>query len=601
MTPARRRDLAAGAMAGASAVLAAAGVACVVWGAHRGFDVTDEGFYALETIHPTEPAQTQFGRIQHLLMGDAPTLLGLRLVRLVIVLAAAAVLVLGVRAWLARHAPADAAATRRRTAAVAALAVAGALLSWSQYPQAVSYNSLVNACLLVVCGLVAWGTRWTGPPGWPAVRAFLAGSACAVCALLKIPAGAALFAAVLAATAFSGERGAKGLVASLGAEMAGVAAGFALCFVAVVPFRDFVAGLRAGAELAAGGHHGARKLLGRFASDLFASGLGTLVEYAPLFVLVAAVFVARRRSRDDAPPSERLPALVTALALVLFAGCVAAQGHWISGTPIPSFAIHPHVAALGALVLLIAAAPRDAAPPGDGASAAAGPRPWVLFAFLACAPFLVVLGTDNPPSRHVLQSAAPLLVLAGLLALSTDVKWRTWLTLPAVTLTLTGLASVQFVQGYVFDPYGAVGPTLFDESAHVAGCPPLDGIRLHPDAARLVTRMRAAIRAASPAEEQPAVIGLFDVPGLVYAAGARSPGLHWYSRHRADEDARAIAKLAPEVRDRAVLLVTRNQQARVDAVIAAAGLQFPQGYSLAETIDSPYHRGGIEVWVPKTR
>ncbi|MBN4066178.1 hypothetical protein JYT51_02490, partial [Candidatus Amoebophilus asiaticus] len=127
----------------------------IVWGTNKGFDLTDEGYYMLGYTNPYEnwPKLTFFHMVGSILFGWLdPGILGYRIIRLILTIFSSVVFASGFIKWIK--------ATGIYTApfiinsrSIYAFVLLGSLISYSIYPQTLSYNTLTLILLQLSVGL----------------------------------------------------------------------------------------------------------------------------------------------------------------------------------------------------------------------------------------------------------------------------------------------------------------------------------------------------------------------------------------------------------------------------------------------------------------
>jgi hypothetical protein len=101
------------------------------------------------------------------------------------------------------------------------------------------------------------------------------------------------------------------------------------------------------------------------------------------------------------------------------------------------------------------------------------------------------------------------------------------------------------------------------------------------------------------------VIGLYDMPGIVYALGGRSPGMPWWTMGYPGSRAlmeRGLSLADPGRVRRAFILQTAASTAWLQS-LQPEGIHFPDDYELGGTFTIPYSWAKEEVkwWRPKAR
>lgn len=570
-----------------------------VWGIDRGFCITDEGFFLAEMSRTSEWRLSLFGDVcRALCLGQVESVQPGRIARLVVTAAAAAAFGWGWARWATAVLPAHAAAWLRPVRTVPTALVAS-LAAWGYYPQSISYNTVTMAgCLVAGGGMLAHlaaavepacaaGRRRLSTAGWT-----LAPSAAAAVWVLpaKAPSAAVLLIAS-GAVAFVRPSGAHRLAAPAWWS-AGVAAGVAGVWSFVcTPGEWWRSTMNLSRELTAN-DHGPKRLI-----DLQWAGVsGTLemfvqIHGTSLLLLAGALAVLRYGS---AWRGRR------ALAASIGAAAAAAQfvggSGWESVRDVRTSVAHLMFGLVSVVLCGVLGSPAPAHPPGS-ADRSRTPRTQGLGVMLLL-PIVGMAGTDLTIDYWFLQYGAPwvaVLVTATVAVLCI----RPGPTAVAAAVSATVLLSgVQAVHGFVLRPYRVTGESggLLSLTTTVESPPRLRGLRLDPEQARYFRELEAVVSDGGRAP--PPLIAVHDMPGVVYALGARAAGSTWMFRRRSGANTKSLLAEPPAELRRAWILRSTKRAPEDPAFLRDAGLRFPDGYSLAARVEDPYYGGHVEVWRP---
>jgi hypothetical protein len=228
---------------------------------------------------------------------------------------------------------------------------------------------------------------------------------------------------------------------------------------------------------------------------------------------------------------------------------------------------------------------------------------------LVSVPFWGWLGAHNSLEVNTLFQLTPwvLLVLIG----AERAAARASLPLPRalVPLLLQGLALVFLWSGVVAQPYRQVKP-LYELTKEVKVGPDRSVLLMDSKSGSLINQTRAILKKADFKTHDP-ILAFYDVPGLAFAVGGRSPGMATYSGwvgvHEgtgivmAERNAEALMKIELSDLKRSIIFQTPNSEA-FSAALSSRGIHFPGDYELLGTVPLPPQRGEgeLKIWKPRS-
>jgi hypothetical protein len=221
---------------------------------------------------------------------------------------------------------------------------------------------------------------------------------------------------------------------------------------------------------------------------------------------------------------------------------------------------------------------------------------------LGTLPFAGALGTGNPIFYNIVFYMTPWFGLFLLLLLFISKLHRSDAILLGGMLTITIFISTQVISAGLFAPY-RLNTGVWDQTrATEIGHPPTI-LKLDPETKQFFNRIRLMAQeyGFKPGDD---VLGFFDMPGVVFALGGRSPGTPWYPGC-GYKGARAFAEKAlflvpPERLKRAFILET-SDSAKCMPDLAKFGINFPGDYILCGelTIPYPWTKETVRFWKPR--
>ncbi len=192
--------------------------------------------------------------------------------------------------------------------------------------------------------------------------------------------------------------------------------------------------------------------------------------------------------------------------------------------------------------------------------------------------------------------AAALLAVAELMRV-----WGTRLIFPAVAVPMAVYAVAQLVHGQIIMPYMYPRP-LWENTVPTAIGAEGNELLVDPDTSQVITTTREILtRHGFKAGDD--IFCFFNVPGLVYAVGGRSPVIPWYfGRIYVGNPVEEYHMQAagPERRANA-WIITQADVEQFREHFVRGGINFPEGYEQIGTLKN--HQSGLPlgIWKPRTR
>ncbi len=238
-----------------------------------------------------------------------------------------------------------------------------------------------------------------------------------------------------------------------------------------------------------------------------------------------------------------------------------------------------------------------------------GPRPasdgrlqqcaWIVV--LLTLPLVCSFGSTNTPYVSALHSTvfwvAGLLLAAGQIGMNLGVPWFT----SGVAILLSLCAAGQIFSGQFLRPY-MYQPSIWRQTEAVAIGYPSTTLRVDPALARFIRDVRATLveNGYSPGDD---VFGFFNLPGVIFAVGAKEPGAPWYYGtwyHQDDTDGGKLRRVPLERRKRA-WIVTQADVRPFRSHFLECGIDFPDGYTMIGRTINPTTGLEIGIWKPRAR
>lgn len=583
-------------------LLALAALAVMIWALPRGFDITDEGFYLLNFRYPVE-YETSFSTF-HLIVAR---MLGLanaspftaRAVGLGTSVLGTIVFGLSLAAWLRATTAPEGRRWVSQPGLVVSFVLLGALLVFSVFPRAISYNGLTSLALLLSAAAVLAALR--RGPGAATWQLLSIGFVLGLDVFVKASSAALLFGGAVVVLAWywrsSGWRVLLRAAVLLGL---GLALGFGLYFVVVEPFglwrRNFVQEM---AVIQSQGRYSMADLLPKYISSAAQVLIFLVFPLGPVLVALAGLTWWWPR---------RVPAAWHWLALLVMGGGLGAfllmealQRRWYSNAISNNLETLPLLLALVAITALIVAIEvtlsKNHAPPATAVPVATAQQ-WPVGLWLLGLPLLAAAGTINDLRLNMLVDMAPWFGLLLILVSQFRLAWLpVWV--PAVLLLSPACyAAEQIIWGILWTPYN-MAATMAAQTVPLKTAGVTGPLQVDPGTVEFVTQVEKLLVAGGFRPGDP-LLAFYDLPGLVYLCGGVSPGTAWYFPSRDARNCHALDITTQPLR-KACILLNQPLGDKLKACLHEHGLAFPENYRLVGTVLSSYQSEyrRVRVYAPQ--
>jgi hypothetical protein len=565
-------------------------LATTVWAARRGWDFLDGGTYYLSYKFPADVVdiETSYqipGGVMFRAVGE--NIFRFRVLSWLFVVGAAWVFYRGFRHQLQSFWPEETVLKSLRGVGVCLL-LAG-LAPFITAPAALTYNSLNAVCLLVALSLLLSATAnvlRTGASDWR-TRIKIAG-ACLVTGgqiFIKPPTSLFLFGAIFGFCLLSPFLPRQ----------------FKIWFIAVLVAIGFVGGalisglfgsrsaltLRTTNLLLLSRNSAyTHELLNRIGKNLV--DLGALVASdlrLPATVLVIAIVVIslnRRRTLGI----RNLAACFGAAVFLSWLGVAIHERLWEAGydyfarAALCRFYIEAALLSGAMAVLLACFVSVTSSLPATGAQITVHLA--LLWTMLMLIPFAGAFGTTNPIYLNAAFQAPFWMAAIALAVVSMARRCGNPSLVPIVLLPIAAFATAQFINGHVLHPY-ALRTDLFKQDTATTS--------------RFITATRRILETNGfkPGDD---IFAFFNLPGLVFAVGGRSPVIPWYFGriYGGDKIEETYMLRAGDERRQHAWIITQADATLFKEHYRRGGLDFPDHYTIIGELTNPSTAMDIKIW-----
>lgn len=609
----------------------AAVVAMFAWASVRGFDISDEGAYYLESWYPRDSDNSHtlyhwFGHFGLLLTGGRIWLY--RLFTLALHFAAACVLLRGAWLW---SCDAVVCAVETRSSAFALwtpVVLVWSLLGFTFVPVALSYNT-VNA-LFLCAWLGAWlAFRSPSLPDRSRVRWLVAAWVCLAGSMVtKASTGVLIGGFSVIGTAGWLLRN-KCRVNVLQWVLLGVgfAAFVTVCLIRPYTEPDVVAWYHAtpgdttlgrflqtirSYATTSGFGVTCRRLFWE-SRDLFLAALPMLWIPLPLAAIAALCKSTGSRWQKTLGNSSWWggAALAMFAADAMHRAAAAAvepeKGHFIGCTRFAPIALA--FVLLAALIALPALLSKKTAPEPENEPPHSMSDRLFDLVIITATPVLGWFGSGNPIFYNTLFQIAPWMVLLLFIFARTRTVESDGPPRPLIPAMMLALAAFFLFQGVIERPYRGFVP-LTKHRKEIKIGPKKESHLVEEQTGQFINRLKSILKTGGFRYGQP-ILAFYNMPGVVFAVGGRSPGHSWYFGHgthpstvidSAEIDRMRLISVPPDVLKSCFILQEEGED-YFKGALRERGVAFPDDFVLVDKLHRPdflaLGEKDVFVWRPK--
>jgi hypothetical protein len=211
-------------------------------------------------------------------------------------------------------------------------------------------------------------------------------------------------------------------------------------------------------------------------------------------------------------------------------------------------------------------------------------------------PFAGAFGTTNPIYLNAGFQAACWAAALILLLVVVSRQCGVSALVPVALLPIGVFATAQFFNGHVLHPYG-LRTDLFGQNTPTAVGSPSTSLLLDAPTSHFIQNTRQILEANGfkPGDD---IFAFFNLPGLVFAVGGRSPIIPWYFGriYAGNTMEESYMQMAGSERRRHAWVITQADASIFHEHYLRGGLDFPNGYEVIGDLTSPATAMDIKIW-----
>jgi len=224
---------------------------------------------------------------------------------------------------------------------------------------------------------------------------------------------------------------------------------------------------------------------------------------------------------------------------------------------------------------------------------------WVIVLFLL--PVLSSFGSTNTvyvyALHHTVFWAAGLLLVADCVAASFSAPWFT----RGLAVLLAAGAAGHIFSGHFLRPY-MYQPSLWKQTESIEIGFPATRLKIDPALAIFLRQVRATLDANGykPGDD---VFGFFNLPGVIFAIGAKEPGAPWFfgTWYQNDETDGVKIYPVPLKRRQEAWIISQDDLTQFRYQLHYFSINFPEAYTKVGRTINPVSGLEVGIWKPRSR
>lgn len=549
-------------------------LAIIIWGTNKGFDLTDEGLYLLKYQNHQECFAyfSQFHIIVRKLFGwMGPTILNLRIARLILTITSTYIMTYGLVRWLKTFYKIK---TETKTGLlVFSITLIGSFLSYTFGAQSLSYNHLISFCLLFSTGLVFIALSRHQATGVKFLLYFMAGLFAGIAVFIKIT-SALPFILIITVYIYLHHKKikGKGTAISIASLYAGIAAFILFYFFSISSLADYLQNF--GEITKTSTREASDHTLGFYIKDT-ALTLLKIIEYG-VFAFITLSFFHRLQNvlkemkmKQFNPFSARfilnsfsLPVLIV-MAYLLYDKLLYLH---FAGPYLLIFIFAPCIMLFNYLKKKVRQFPSF--------------HFWSTAILLFVIPFIGAFGSNNGLIINSIYFTGFWFAALLLFYYEQLISRQSLLT---IVFILTILCLMAFPKNYIREPYRQLA--LTKQTEQLKQLPNGKGILVDSATKQYVNQIYDTLKNNGFKQHDP-IIGTYKIPGIIYLVDGTAPGSIIWDEKRTDEFLPKSLKNSEKELQQSIFIMQNHCSQKLIRNLKAFGIHFPENYELKGTIRS---------------
>ena len=557
-----------------TAVVSLSILAIIIWGTNKGFDLTDEGLYLLKYQDHQESLAyySQFHVIVSNLFGwMEPTILNLRIARLILTLVSTFIMTFGVVSWLKAY-------YKIKIKPITGILIynivlIGSFLSYTFGAQSLSYNHLISFCLLISSGFIFIALRKYKASGIKFILNFLAGIFTGIAVFIKITSAIPFILIVTVYIYFYCKNiNCRGSLISITSIYGGFAGFIIIYFLFISSLPDYLQGLSEitkASTLETSDH-----TLGFFFKDTILTIL-KIIEYSIFAIIILSFFYLLQNVLNAIKAKQinffswkfilkffSLPVLAV-MAYLLYDKVLYLQ---FAGPFLLIFIFAPSIMLLNYLK--------------KRTNRALSYQFWSTSILLFIIPFIGAFGSNNGLIINSIYFAG--FWFAGLIIIYYK-QLITRQSLLVIIFILSIICILSFSKNYIKDPYRQL--PLTKQTEKITQLPNGKHILVDPVTKTYLTEIYATLNANGFSKHTP-IIGTYKIPGIIYLVDGTAPGsIIWYKEETNKFLPKSLQNSNKDLQ-KSIFIMQNPCSRELINKLKEFDIHFPENYELKGTIRS---------------
>jgi hypothetical protein len=569
------------------------GLCVIAWSSNKGFDLTDEGLYIMDLTQPKESSVLyQFHHFFHFVFSDfSLEVIGYRIVRLVLTVLSTFVLSYGIYRWINANSVLKAFFTFNFIVIFSLIGL-GSFLSYSIFPQTLSYNNFSVILLQFISGIILLISSVNSDKS-RFYLVFILGLFLSMLLFTKITSAIMFFAVIsIYLFIFFYPRYFLFVKSMLFLFLGVLFAYLTLHFIIDFEYHwlptlfNFLSNYEG---------HAIGDLLVLYKDSMITALSNSLINHFEVPLLFFTLLIANSHYKMQTSFIKRIVFITLFLFILSYFGyLIWAAEYYKSGASHMITAIEVFILFLFCLFAIVI----GIKPVFKDSSSKDIFQIIAVLALFFMLPFIGGLGTNNPMSIQILQYLFSwmviFLVLIGIIHhYNSKIGISMMMLIAFVSLS-------QSIHGLVYKPYRIQG-TLVEQTEKIKLLSHLNQLQFHPQTKNYIETIYTILKTKTNYEHNRLLISTSGNPGLTYVLNGVSPGKSWYKYEHPQTNCFSFLNSKKTNLTETIFLVNGTHKPPNEFVscLNQKGLNFPSNYIYLDKVNHPFFDTFTTILVPK--